>query len=285
MTTFLLPSAIYGRSDSRCQSRRRDLLDRFWDAFRLDSPESPDNDNIFYYGPIAGYDEPSTPEIFSKFGSTPTIQVKSAWQRPTDRTIPPPLVEPSSNLHPSVFVEPPTPMAATYPAPEEIKQIKRHFWNRSPSKTAINRPKLSIPQDLKPRTPGISSPATAVLAMASNFLDDIVRLTRAQSPSSNTMVVGSPEGDIEIVDSEVYINVIDDGKRSGITSALELQEDDWLDKLEIPPMIAFPASDANYDMLSPFTVNGTAENARELDALSQMNWERQLSNLNCSLRH
>ena len=283
MTTFLLPSATYGRSDSRCQSRRRDLLDRFWDAFRLDSPESPDNDNIFFYGPIDGYDEPPTPEIFSKFGSTPTIDVKSVRHSPTDRGVPQSLFEASTMLQPSVFVEPPTPMTATHPASE---QIKRHFWNRSPSKAAARRPKLSIPQDLKPRTPGISSPATAILSMASNFLDDIVKLTRAQSPTSNTMVIGSPEGDIEIIDSEVYINVIDDGKRAGITSTLELQEDDWLDKLEIPLMTAFSTPEANYDMQSPYTVNGPgAENARELDALSQMNWERQLSNLNCPIWH
>lgn len=278
MTTLQLPNAVYG---SRCQSRRRNLLDRFWDAVHLDSPESPGDDDIFFYGPIDGYDEPPTPEIFSRFGSTPTIDVKSAWSS----SISP--LQYTTYLTPSIFVQPPAPPTPVDPVTEDVK---RHFWSRSPAKTPTSRwPKLSIPQDLKPRTPGISSPATAILNMASNFLDDIVKLTRAQSPSSNTTVIGSPDGDIEIIDSEVHINVIDDGKRAGIFSTLELEfyDDDSLEKLDIPPapVTVLAAPEINYDIQSPYTVNGPAENARELDALSHMDWERQLSNLNGSFWH
>lgn len=283
MTTYLLPSAIYGRANGHCRSKRRQLLDRFWDAVHFDSPDSPSNDNVFFFGKIDGYDEPSTPEIFAKFGSNPTIDVRAPWNSPTTPSFP---CQPSAFLPvpPTILVQ--SPLSPGPPIEHPPVPVKKGFLSRNPSKPSSRWPKLAIPKDLKPRAPGITSPATAILALASSFLDDIVKSTRAQS--LNTKVIRSPEGDIEIIDSEVYINVIDGSKGAGNHSTLDLQENCSLERLDIPPITALPMTatevhELNKDMQSTSTTNSRADSAQELDALARMNRERQLSNLTCSV--
>ena len=283
MTTFLLPSAIYGKSNTHCRSRRRQLLDRFWDAVHLDSPESPNNDNVFFFGKIDGYDDQSTPEIFAKYGTNPTIDIRAPWNSPTT---------PSFPCHPSAFLAPPTIMVQSPLTPTPIdlplEPIKRAFLSRNPSKSSSRWPKLSIPRDLKPRAPGITSPATAILAMASNFLDDLVKLTRSQSPTVNNTMVGSPDGDIEVIDSEVHIDVIDDSKRAGIHSISDLQEGLPSEKVDLPPtplqITSIPPPEPDHGNQSLRLLSSTPDSAKELDALSRMDRDRQLSNLICSIK-
>lgn len=282
MTTFLLPSAIYGKTNTHCRSRRRHLLDRFWDAVHLDSPESPSNDNIFFFGKIDGYDDPGTPEIFARRGCNPTVDVRAPWNSPTASSFP---------CQPSAFIAPPTIMVQSplSPSPVDLQSAstRKGFLGRNPSKPVGRWPKLSIPRDLKPRAPGITSPATAILAMASNFLDDLVKLTRSQSPNLNTTMVGSPDGDVEVVDSEVYIDVIDETKRTGIHSISDLQEGFTFEKLELPPTplpitaIPAPEPDGNQSLR---LLSSTPDSAKELDALSRLDRDRQLSNLICSIK-
>ena len=240
-------------------------MDRFWDAVHLDSPESPCNDNIIDFSNINGYDEPCTPEIFAKVGSNPTVDVRAPWNSPTTPSFP---CQPSAFLAPTILVQsPPSPVDLL------VEQSKRRFWSRSPAKQSTRWPKLAIPQDLKPRTPGVNSPATAILASVSNFLDDIVKLTRSQSPNANATVVGSPDGDIEIVDSEVSVNVLNEAKRASICSTMELRDERPLEKPDIPPITALPLLDAS-PMMS----------TRELDALCRLNWESQLGSLDGLVR-
>lgn len=278
MTTLLLSSAIYGGPNNHGRSGHRHLLDRFWDAVHLDSPESPSNDSVFFYSKVEGYDDPSTPEIFARFGATPTIDVRSALNSPT--SLPPQ----AGCLPPAIFAQPPQTVSSS-PLCTAVEHTKRKLWSRSTSKSTSRWPKLSIPLDLKPRQPGISSPATAVLAMASNFLDDIVKLTRAHSPTATTTFIGSPEGDVEIMDSDVQVNVIDDSRRAVDTGTSEWPCDYPLEKLEIPPMTAVCSPSTAFDFQSPYTIDGSTENARGLDAMSHMDRERQLSKSNGPLWH
>ena len=289
MTTFFLTSDVFTRPSSGLGITGRNLLDRFWAAVHLDSPRSPKSEATLCGVEDSANDcsEELTPEIFAKTGSTPTVDVKSVCsgaKDEQDHVVSPTTFSPTtwSNLiwPPQIYVEPPIPPLA----PQSHSRLCASSQAiSSPSRTAPQRPKVSIPERSHCQGPSTASPATAILALASNFLDSIVQLTKSESIASNTTVIGREEGDIEIVDSEVHVNVIEEGKRAGVCSMYELQDDNLLQKLDIPPLSILGTQTANYDMASPYTVNGLAECAQELDALSQMSWERQLCNLQGSV--
>ena len=124
--------------------------------------------------------------------------------------------------------------------------------------------------------PHISSP-TSILDLAANFLDDLVLLNR--TPISPTIW---DEAEVGIVESEVFINVIEDGKRTTPTDSRELQKCEPRETLDISPASMSGLLTGNCGFQSSMTVDGPAETAQEVDALCWMSWERQLTNLQSS---
>ena len=129
-------------------------------------------------------------------------------------------------------------------------------------------------------SPGGIVPSSPALELVSNFLDSIVRLSDSRSSTPATTTAIDEDGGVLIVESEVLINVIEDIQRTAVNSPVTPRREYGPEKLHIPPpsTMAMPGG-GWYDLPSAIVASGPAGCAQELDALSWMTWDRQLSNV------
>jgi hypothetical protein len=129
------------------------------------------------------------------------------------------------------------------------------------------------------------SPSSPALELVSNFLDSIVRLSDSRSSTPAATVSVGEDGEILIVESEVLIQVVEDINRTACNSPVELRKGNNLVKLQIPPPSIPAPGGTGFDLPSAIVASGPAGCAQELDALSWMSWDRQLSNVQHAIRH
>ena len=308
MTTVLGLCDVLDRPVGSSMRDSRSILDNFWSAVHLESPEidiSIDHDinsdhEIEDDGPPYGYGDGKALDIFYQSASTPVIDIRGFDYRglqgagsPPDTPYRPSFLLPLITCGPGdgtqPFTEPefvspigiPTPLPGWFAtsAGPGVTRLKQRM--PAPSKTPIS-------DYLRRQTSRAPSPATSLLAMASTFLDSIVKLTQTESSTPSKTLAVRGEGDIQIMESEVFVNVIEDGRRAGLIGSLELMHEDMLpQKLDIPALSTLEVAGADYMMPSPYGVStdGLAGCAEELDALSRMVWERQLINFQHSAWH
>lgn len=298
MTMLLPQQPVLNRCNrSSTVHDQHQLAERFWEAVQLDSPTSQTFDPDFC--PPSPIDEKvvcvvnaeeATPTT-TTFLDDPIVAFETldcySPDRATFTPLTPAIYEEFSTLHdpasqPCPHGEPPLGLC-TSPAPTmaSIRYHNTKTINRTPS------PESSFtlrPTRFQKATQPVSHNRTNVLTLASAFLDSIVRLTRTRS-STPTMTDLDGHGTATILESEVLINVLEDGKRAGLyggSTSLCGGLDGALEKLEIPPLSAPPPLSTDWEdpRASPLiasAVDGLASSAWEVDAVGKLGWERQLS--------
>jgi hypothetical protein len=284
MTTLVAPSGAWSGRYDGVGWEHPSLQDRFWDSLII-----PSSEPINIRDSLCSIEEPAfdrvflqTPEIFARSGANPVINVK-AFRSPKDlqddqRTAD--LLSPLSKKHASA----PLPSQRWTSFEPAHSSLAPHitFQPATPSNPLYaftevpEKPKLAIPKRQNTHKTGISSPGSALLALASSFLSSIVRIGRSQ-PSSPA---ARRKGDgVLIVDSEILVSVVDDAIRTAPVGDMDypgpsrelanrLRE---LDQIE-----------SSWD---PLSTEGHAGSAEELDVLAKISWERQLMNVQGTLWH
>lgn len=271
----------YNRPSSHVDTLQ--LNERFWKAVKLDSPTSPTFDSPLNDSPIddkimrvVHVDENTTTFIDDPIVAYETLDCYSP-NRPTFSS--PTYYEDQANdpsRQPCPYGEPLG--LCTNPAPTlgSIKyQEKPVMRSNSPWSGLTLRPT----RFRKASQSSNHRQGPSVLALASAFLDSVVRLARSRSSTPTTFNDG--QGSVTILESEVLVNVLEDGKRAGLyggPGASLCGVEKALEKLEIPASSTISHMGNSRDSSSPITsTEGPATSAQELDAMSRVNWERQLS--------
>ena len=264
----------------------RALLDQFWAAVIFEHGESIDDSHIDRRNNHGAYhhDKGRIAEDNLKRRSTPMIDITPYWndepQTSSDQLAG--VCSDVDSCPNSIYCPHNQPYRPDHSdVPSELLTISGSALGASSRPMWSSRPTTS---HLRPQTSRRPSPSPSTLALVSTFLNEIVNLGHSRTSTPCTMMTVSEESDVRIVESEVFVNVIEDGRRAGLCGPLELQQDNTLE-LEIPPVSSIRSLADTHDMPSPCIIDGPAGCAQELDALSWMSWERQLSNLHDSFSH
>lgn len=271
----------YSRASTHLDTQQQ-LAERFWKAVKLDSPTSPTFDASLHSSPVdekvmcaIHIDDTAMTFIDDPIVAFETLDCYSP-DRPTftstttyNKYIDEPMFEPCP------YGEPPDLSCCTSPAPT-LGSIR--FHDKPPSRTTSPWSAMTLrPTRFRKPSPSPNHRRPpSVLALASAFLDSIVRLARSRNSTPTTFNDGA--GPVTILESEVLINVLEDGKRAGLhgTSTALCGVERALEKLEIPPLSAVTGS--FWDPASPVTsTEGPATSSQELDAMGKVDWERQLT--------
>lgn len=130
---------------------------------------------------------------------------------------------------------------------------------------------------------GIQS-STPISNLVSNFLDSIVLDSESGSFTPIAAVPANHDGDGLIVESEVVVQVVEEINWMDFSSPIGFGKGNGPIKLNIPSSPIAVPTQAGCDIPFSFAASGPASCAQELDALWWMRWDRQLSNVQCSLR-
>ena len=289
MTTLFGANDALNRQSIHVGWDSHNLLDRFWDAVFVPSSEPLNIRDSFCSFEDITYEAAllQTPEIFAKTGSNPVINVKSVKS---------PTLNPSDDdngVFDSTFASHPGSLLPTvwHPAHQLVGHERTRLelapqitlvpatpsmtYDPVPSaKKGIRKPRLAIPSFNYRSGSGISSPGSALLAMASNFLGILVKLGKSPLSTPAPPLHG---GGISIIDSEVLISVLDDEDFRGRPVARSCGQDDdgpgWLDSAPFP------------STQTPVSAHRKAWSAQDMDQLAKMSWERQLMNVQSTLWH
>lgn len=276
MTTVLAPDMMLGGGLDRGGWESFDLLDRFWDsvAFHVEETTSVRNSLQDFDDLAIDCASMPTPEIFSKAGSNLMVNIRadgrllaqttwsdsqldSSWSTFTAR--PPSMLDHEALQYKygdkQCSANPPSPIALTISPSIAVQAQPR--WSRTP--------RLTIPSNQKRQSETVSSPGSALLNLASEFLGAIVRIGRSQ-PSTPVPV---PNDDsVSIVTSEVSVCVVDEDEfRGRQRSVSEYRDSDGVEWVESIPFSS---------IYSAVPICGDGMNAEEADILAKMSWERQL---------
>jgi hypothetical protein len=282
MTALATSNRFPAQCDAYGARTSQNLEDRFWAAFNfaIDDRSSFERDDGVLYS--EGHD---TYAAFEKTGLPPLINQNDLGRsyvpispqqaaRPSGVRAKPYRQEQHRNRKDSgslrLEVPSSTPFVSAVITPT----------SRSPVPTTAVRTHWHLP------SPGGIVPSSPALELVSNFLDSIVRLSDSRSSTPATTMTNGEDGEVLIVESEVLINVIEDLHRTAIDSPLKTRDEYGLEKLHIAPpsTVAIPGG-GGYDLPTAFVANGPAGCAQELDALSWMSWDRQLSNVQHAIWH
>ncbi|KAK5170617.1 uncharacterized protein LTR77_005206 [Saxophila tyrrhenica] len=242
-----------------------------------------------------------TPEIFAKSGSAHMINIR-AFQRPP--------LDQHSQFDGKVLSSPPATLPPTsfrYNAPsirlqhpEAAPALRSTIRTASPaappptSNRTTTRPTVAIPNRDHRQKSAESGPASALLALASNFLGNIVKI--GQQPRTSSPLVsrlGRQKEEIRIVDSEILIKVIDD--ETFRQNRVSYPSSAGTEASEKPECLTAFEGDGVWSAGTshvPLSAGCKEGSAQEIDALSKMSWERQLmraqessfsQSMNCTL--
>lgn len=276
MTNVVAASLVFGGGLDRAGWESADLLDRFWDSVAIQVGEPANFRNSLQDFDDVAFDSASmpTPEIFSKAGSNLMINVKADGYMLDGASWAGEQIDPSwctlparglftqdhhAQHHTYGDVESPqpasTPVALTISPSIAVQRQSESF----------RRPRLAIPNNEKRRSEGITSPCSALLNLASEFLGAIVRVGRSQPSTPAAQLI---DDTVSIMTSDVSIRVVDeDDSRGRQRWEAEIRDCDGVDWVESIPFSA---------MYSPVPVWGDVMSAKDADFHAKMSWERQL---------
>lgn len=292
MNLLLPPQQTFTRLDrAYAHVDHLQLSDQFWQAVKLDSPASPTFDPSLIDEkilPAIHVDETTTTFVDDPIVAFETLDAYSP-NRPRFTPTAPPEYSANDNsppYQPCPFGEP---LGLCTSPSLTLGSIR--YSDKSPSRSASPWAAMTLrPTRFRKRSISTSSEnnrhhhqhaPNSVLALASAFLDSIVRLTRSRAATPTALSDAQAQPGVTILESEVLINVLEDGKRAAMYGSTSLCGDVApLEKLDIPPLSAMVAGGANWwDPGSPMTAaaEGPAECSRQLDTVGRFDWEWQLS--------
>ena len=194
------------------------LSERFWKAVKLDSPSSPGFDAA-----VHDVSSPIDSKLYSvvdvddvTFIDDPIVafEVNDCYSPRSPGFCDPShheQVADSQDYRPCPYGE--QPELPTTPGPT-VASLRCDNLKPASKGTSSWSPTLLLPARF--RRPSLTlntRQAPSVLSLASAFLDSVVRLARSRNTTPTTFNDG--QGPVTIMDSEIYINVIEDGKRTG----------------------------------------------------------------------